>query len=94
MKPKRKARFPWFREGDFIVTAYAQSAPGPGWGNSPLWVIVRDAAGVLREECIQPEEQTETMHLLYRASADIHTQLCGAILTAREVGPGWKRVKA
>src|SRR5438552_91090 len=45
-------------DDDAIVTAYAESAAGPGWANSPIWVIVRRRDGNLRMECLQPDEQT------------------------------------
>ena len=60
------------KPGDSIVTAYAESAAGPGWANSPVWVIVRDGDGKLRQECLQPDEQSRDMALLYRMSAEIH----------------------
>ena len=64
---------------DTIVTAYAEPANGPGWANTPLWVIVRDAAGKLRQECIQPGEQTEDMLTLYAFSALLHGRMTRAV---------------
>ncbi|KGC15473.1 hypothetical protein DM48_314 [Burkholderia gladioli] len=58
-----------------VVTAYAEFASGPGWSNRPLWVIVRDENGKLREECIQPEEQTRDMHLMFRISYEAHSTM-------------------
>lgn len=57
---------------DKIVTAFAESASGPGWANQPVWIIVRDKLGNLREECLQPEEQTETMQAIYKISQAVH----------------------
>lgn len=59
-------------KNDTVLTAYAESARGPGWANAPVWLIVRSAAGALRQECLQPEEQTETMRLFYRVSEQAH----------------------
>lgn len=56
-------------KGEGIVTAYAEAAGGPGWANTPVWVIVRGADGTLREECLQPNEQTPGMITLYVVSA-------------------------
>lgn len=67
---------------DRIVTAYAQHAAGPGWANSPLWVIVRDGDGKLREECIQPEERTPALHWLYDVAAASHRSLMDAMQQA------------
>jgi len=58
------------RPGDSIVAAYAENASGPGWANSPVWVIVRDGDHKLRQECIQPSKQTRDMMILYRLSEE------------------------
>lgn len=57
-----------FEEGDRVVCAFAQKADGAGWANWPLWVIIRDRGGELREECLQPDEQTSEMQMLYKVS--------------------------
>ena len=75
---------PKISPSDKIVTAWGESASGPGWANSPIWVIVRDATGNLREECFQPKEQTAAMQILYVVSAAVH----GAMRNAVE---GWRR---
>jgi len=56
-------------ERDFVVCAYATWEGGPGWANSPIWYIVRDGNGVLREECLQPDEQSVEMRAIFRYSA-------------------------
>lgn len=60
------------RKGDHVVAAYAKLASGPGWSNTPVWVIVESCTGELRTECLQPEEQTPGMQLLYGISASVH----------------------
>lgn len=67
------------RKDDQIVTAYAQRASGPGWTNCPLWVIVKGADGILREECLQPEDQTAGMATLYNISEAVHLALRQAV---------------
>lgn len=62
-------------ENDRIVSAYAQPANGPGWSNAPLWVVVRDGDGRLREECLQPGEQPRGVLTLYRIASAVHGQL-------------------
>jgi hypothetical protein len=69
------------KKGEAIVTAFAEYAAGPGWSNRPLWVIVRDADKRLREECIQPSEQTAEMHALFRVSNAAHLAMSGAVET-------------
>jgi len=84
-KPKR---YCWLRPGDCILTAYAQPAAGPGWTNRPLWVIVQNADMSLRRECIQPEEQTAEMALLYNVSATVSASLLAHVEVAlRKVKP-------
>ncbi len=65
---------------DRILTAYAQSEVGPGWSNSPVYVIVRDNNGNIREECIQPECQTPVMNLLYGISQSVHAEMTRAVM--------------
>lgn len=65
--------------GDTIVTAYAQHASGPGWANQPVWVIVRDRSGDLREECIQPADQGHRTYVLYPVAAAMHRAFVSAI---------------
>ena len=63
-----------------IVTAYAEPAAGPGWANTPLWVIIEDGAtGKVRQVCLQPSEQTAEMHTLYGFSSLAHSQMMGAV---------------
>lgn len=73
---------------DHIVCAYAERAAGPGWGNSPIWVIVKDGDGKLREECIQPSDQTDRMVTLYAVSAAVHGEMTGAVRFALKGGKG------
>lgn len=61
-----------------VITAFAEPAAGPGWSNQPIWVIIRDGNGQLRQECIQPEQQTYEMLLLYRASYELHSSMAKA----------------
>jgi len=62
-----------------IVTAFAEYSAGPGWANRPLWVIVRGADQNLREECIQPEDQTADMRALFHVSNAAHVAMTGAV---------------
>ncbi len=58
-----------------VVTAYAQPAAGPGWANSPVYVIMEGEDRKLYQECIQPDEQTKEMRILYRLSSEITFQM-------------------
>ena len=66
-------------DGESIVTAYATYWSGPGWSNGTLWVIVRARDGTLREECIQPEQQSREMIEHFGYSALAHTNMVGAV---------------
>lgn len=62
-----------------IITAYAEPSAGPGWANQPIWVIVRGINGKIREECIQPVEQTVKMTTLYTICAAAHRAMTVAV---------------
>ena len=64
---------------DHIVAVVAEPASGPGWSNTPLWVIVQDENGKLRRECLQPEEQSDEIRLLYGVAAQVHRVMCAAV---------------
>jgi hypothetical protein len=63
------------KDGDVFVTAYAQPASGPGWGNSPLWVVIRTRDGRLREECLQPEDQPAPIRQIYSIAAEVQRMM-------------------
>jgi len=69
-------------EGETIITAFAESASGPGWANSPVWVIVRGIDFRIRMECIQPDDQSSEMRTLYGVSQAAHLYMTG---TARRL---------
>jgi hypothetical protein len=60
---------------EHIVTAYAEYACGPGWSNTPLWVVVRKMDNTFRLVCLQPEDQTETMRTLFDISASVNIDM-------------------
>ena len=67
-------------EHDRIVCAYARKASGPGWSNRPLWVIVEDRiTGRMREECIQPQQQSDEMWRLYDIAHEVDCVLYAAV---------------
>jgi hypothetical protein len=67
------------KKGETIITAYAEPAAGPGWANQPIWVILRDGNGKITEECIQPEDQTIDMAILYTVCAAAHRAMSVAV---------------
>lgn len=58
---------------DYIITAYPELAAGPGWANSPVWVIVKNRmTAIIREECIQPDEFSRDMYVLFKPAVAAH----------------------
>lgn len=70
---------PHIDNDEYIVTAYGENAAGPGWSNQPLWVILRNSDGRLRQIAIQPEQQTPEMIALYAISNVVHRQISAAV---------------
>ncbi len=60
------------KKGERVITAYAERASGPGWANAPIWVIIRNVDGSLRQTAIQPDGQTAAMQHLYGVSEQAH----------------------
>lgn len=65
-----------------IVTAWAESASGPGWTDQPVWVLVQERCGKLRIECLQPDEQSRDIHTLYSVSSAAHGAMTTAVAQA------------
>ena len=66
-----------------VVCAYAQPATDPTargrYINTPIWAIVRGDDGVLREEVLQPDEQSKELQMLYEISAATHIAMLSAL---------------
>ena len=67
-----------------VITAFAESASGPGWGNRPIRVILQDGDGALSQVWVQPQDQTEEMVLLYSVSQAAHLAMVAAVEKAYE----------
>ena len=53
------------KPGDRVLAVRPEFSIGPGWRNKPMWVYIQSTGGEIREECVQPNEQTENMLLLF-----------------------------
>ena len=60
---------------EHIIAVVAEPASGPGWSNTPLWIIVQDSNGKFRRECLQPDEQSHGIRVLYPTAAAVHGSL-------------------
>ncbi|MFY8062194.1 MAG: hypothetical protein ACOVN2_00655 [Usitatibacteraceae bacterium] len=67
------------KDGETIVTAFAENARK----NKPIWVIVRGADFKLREECIQPKNQTADMIALFNVSNAAHESMTSVVRSAQ-----------
>ncbi len=67
-------------EHDEIICAFAERASGPGWGNQPIWCVVRSRLdGAMRMVAIPPQGQTAEMMTLYRISEVAHGAMTSAV---------------
>jgi hypothetical protein len=72
---------------DTVVVAWAESVDGPGWSNTLVWVIVRDGiTGKLRQEALQPSEQTADMFAVFAFSDLATARLTSAVRNALKTG--------
>lgn len=70
---------------EYIETAYAYRANGPGWSNSLVAVIIFDrAANKYRREVIQPEHQSAEIVSLFDWSALAHNRMTVAAYKASQ----------
>lgn len=67
-------------EHDRIVTAWCERHSGPGWGNSPVHVIIRDGNQKLREEYLQPGEQPPGLAAIYDAAEALNIAVFNMIV--------------
>jgi hypothetical protein len=59
-------------KNDIILCVYPECASGPGWSNTILFVVIKDTcSGIIREECIQPEEQSLLIKQIFYAAYEI-----------------------
>lgn len=58
-----------------VIAAWAERCSGPGWANAPVWVLVREPDGTLRQDCLQPKEQPADMVALFRVSAAVASDM-------------------
>ena len=84
---RKKPLFPSMDRTDVIVVAWAETCKGPGWANTPIWLIVRDKDGRLRQEAIQPENQTAEMLTLFDVSGAAASAMTDAVIMATGLTP-------
>lgn len=65
--------------GERVVAVVPQYCAGPGWSNTPIWVYIVNSEKKVREECIQPEEQTIEQRLLFKLCEEAHGLMLATI---------------
>jgi len=65
-----------------IIAAWAESAAGPGWSNTPIWHLTKNGDGILEIHALQPEEQSKDMRLLYPISEHCHRAMTQGVSVA------------
>ncbi len=72
---------------EHIAAVVPEFASGPGWSNRPLWVyIVRGNGNETRRECIQPEQQTRDMRIMFATLAAAHSAMLAAVEAVTKKG--------
>lgn len=62
-----------------IVTAWAETASGPGWSNRLVYYIWQGEDNALHMECLQPGEQSRDMNTLRGVSQAAHNGMTLAV---------------
>lgn len=76
--------------GERVIAVVPEYAAGPGWANAPAWVHIVTHDGMLRTECIQPDDRTARLHALYAVGAAMHHALIDAVPTKTSRPPSRK----
>lgn len=67
-------------KGEYLVTAWAEYCSGPGWSNQLINVIIKDINGKMRQDCLQPAEQSKSIRDMFEIHAVCNKKLMHQIL--------------
>lgn len=62
-----------------IVAVVPEYCSGPGWTNTPVWVIWVDSEHKLHRDCLQPHEQSAELLTLFKIGAVVNERLIAAV---------------
>lgn len=62
-----------------VIHAWAEKCKGPGWSNDLVWLLVQGTDGRLRQESLQPHEQSDEIRLLLEFSDLISKKLTSLV---------------
>lgn len=69
------------KRNERVVAVVPEIINGAGFRNTPLWIyIVDNIAGTYREECLQPEEQTDRMRVLFPTLETAHATMKALVM--------------
>ena len=64
-----------------VVAVVPEIITGAGYNNSPLWIYIVDGiAGTYRVECLQPEQQTNRMRVLFSTLETAHETMKALVM--------------
>lgn len=62
-----------------IIAVVPEYCAGPGWSNKLLNIYIANSDGGLRVVHLQPQEQTEAQHLIFRAAEAMHQAMLSTV---------------
>ena len=71
-------------DGERILAVVPEYCSGQGWTNELVIVYISTGEGEIRQEYIQPEERTPTMHALFSSGSAIQAALLSAVPVEKE----------
>ena len=63
------------KQDETIIAVVPEYCNGPGWSNTPIWLVIRDSSDIYRRVCLQPEEQTQLMRDTFKIAAAMSDML-------------------
>ena len=67
-----------------VVAVVPVCVRGPGWSNQPAWVYIADNNGAIRSECVQPQEQSAALQILFNSGASLCKDLIDSVPTTTD----------
>ena len=64
-----------------VIAAWAEKCSGPGWSNCVVWYLSRTDAGCLEINCLQPEEMSDAMHIMFNINNVVSRDMRCAVET-------------
>lgn len=69
------------KRNERVVAVVPEIITGAGYRNSPLWVYIVNAVdSTYRTECLQPEQQTDRMRVLFSTLEQAHETMKALVM--------------